>query len=157
TPAHHPQEVLMVRARRALVLLLCAAPIATVVAAAAPADSPLLGFAADRAAKQRELEAKLDAAIDPAQTAERVKVLSARPPHVGSRSDKENAERMAGWFKEWGYESSIEEFQVLFPTPKERHLELVAPTKFQASLAEDTIPEDSTSGQHAEQLPTYNA
>ena len=81
----------MVRARRALVLLLCAAAIATVVAAAAPADSPMLGFAADRAVKQRELEAKLDAAIDPAQIGEWIKVLSARPHHLGSPYDKENA------------------------------------------------------------------
>ncbi|HEV8240316.1 MAG TPA: transferrin receptor-like dimerization domain-containing protein [Thermoanaerobaculia bacterium] len=131
---------------------------AAIVGAAGPADAPpMLGFSGDRAAAERALEAKLDAAIDPAQIGEWIKVLSARPHHLGSPYDKENAERIAGWFREWGYDTSIEEFQVLFPTPKERRLELVAPTHFQASLAEDTIAEDSTSGQHAEQLPTYNA
>ena len=148
----------MVRARRALVLLLpCAAAIATPLAAATPTDSPLLGFSGDRAAKQRALEAKLDAAVDPAEIGEWIQVLSARPHHLGSPYDKENAERIAALFRSWGYETAIEEFQVLFPTPKERQLELVAPARFQASLAEDTVAEDSTSGQHGEQLPTYNA
>jgi N-acetylated-alpha-linked acidic dipeptidase len=46
---------------------------------------------------------------------------------------------------------------VLFPTPKTRLLEMVAPTRYQAKLQEPILPEDSTSGQTAEQLPTYNA
>src|SRR5262249_46539650 len=43
------------------------------------------------------------------------------------------------------------------PTPRERVLELVAPTRFRASLAETPLPQDPTSGQTAQQLPTYNA
>jgi N-acetylated-alpha-linked acidic dipeptidase len=46
---------------------------------------------------------------------------------------------------------------VLFPTPAERVLEMVAPTRFTASLTETALPEDATSGQTDEQLPTYNA
>src|SRR5581483_7028833 len=48
-------------------------------------------------------------------------------------------------------------FDVLFPTPAERVVELVAPTRFTAKLQEPTVPADPTSRQHAEQLPTYNA
>ncbi|MGE5323624.1 MAG: M28 family metallopeptidase, partial [Actinomycetota bacterium] len=48
-------------------------------------------------------------------------------------------------------------FNVLFPTPKERVLELVAPTKYVAKLQEPPIPVDPTSSQTSEQLPTYNA
>ncbi|HEX7200116.1 MAG TPA: PA domain-containing protein, partial [Dongiaceae bacterium] len=44
-----------------------------------------------------------------------------------------------------------------FPTPKERLVEMVAPSRFTAVMAEPQIPEDSTSGQQSEQLPTYNA
>ncbi len=36
-------------------------------------------------------------------------------------------------------------------------MELVEPTKFVAKLQELTVAQDPTSGQHAEQLPTYNA
>src|SRR5262249_15427518 len=54
--------------------------------------------------------------------------LSARPHHVGSPYDKDNAEWMLARFKEWGWDAEIETFSVLFPTPKERVLELVEPT-----------------------------
>ena len=60
-------------------------------------------------------------------------------------------------FKSWGLDAEIETFYVLFPTPKDRELELVEPTTFKAKLQEPPVPEDPTSNQQAEQLPTYNA
>ena len=83
--------------------------------------------------------------------------LSARPHHVGSAYDKNNAEWILAKFKEWGWDAEIERFDVLFPTPKERRLELVEPTKFTAKLEEPTVSIDPTSGQKTEQLPSYNA
>jgi N-acetylated-alpha-linked acidic dipeptidase len=83
--------------------------------------------------------------------------LSARPHHVGSPYGKENAEWMLAKFKEWGWDASLEVFDVLFPTPKERLLELVAPAKFVAKLEEPAVPIDPTSNQKSEQLPGYNA
>ena len=83
--------------------------------------------------------------------------LAARPHHVGSPYDKDNAEWMLAKFKEWGLDASIESFDVLFPTPKVRVVELVEPTKFTAKLQEPALPVDPTSNQQAEQLPTYNA
>ena len=86
-----------------------------------------------------------------------MKKLSARPHHVGSAYDKENAEWILSKFTEWGLDAHIETFDVLFPTPKERAVELVAPTKFTAKLREPGLPDDPTSNQSDEQLPTYNA
>jgi N-acetylated-alpha-linked acidic dipeptidase len=83
--------------------------------------------------------------------------LSARPHHVGSPYTKDNAEWMLAKFKEWGWDATIERFDVLFPTPKERVLELVEPTKFTAKLDEPVVSVDPTSGQKSEQLPSYNA
>lgn len=83
--------------------------------------------------------------------------LSARPHHLGSAYDKDNAEWMLAKFKEWGLDAHIETFDVLFPTPKDRAVELVAPTTFTAKLQEPTESVDPTSNQHSEQLPTYNA
>jgi N-acetylated-alpha-linked acidic dipeptidase len=83
--------------------------------------------------------------------------LSARPHHVGSPYAKDNAEWMLARFREWGWDASIERFDVLFPTPKERVLELVEPTKFTAKLDEPVVSVDPTSGQKSEQLPSYNA
>lgn len=83
--------------------------------------------------------------------------LTARPHHLGSLYDKENAEWMLDLFKSWGLDAKIETFEVLFPTPKERIVELVAPTNYKAKLQEPTVSVDPTSNQHNEQLPTYNA
>lgn len=87
---------------------------------------------------------------------EYMRVLSADPHHVGSAADKRNAEWMRDQFKGWGLDTKIEEFDVLFPTPKERALELVMPEKYVAKLKEPVLSEDSDSSDE-NQLPTYNA
>jgi len=83
--------------------------------------------------------------------------MSAHPHHVGSPYDKDNAEWLRAQFESFGWNATIETFSVLFPTPKERVLELVAPTRFTAKLQEPPVAVDPTSNQTAEQLPTYNA
>jgi N-acetylated-alpha-linked acidic dipeptidase len=148
----------MKRARRALL----AASFALALAAAAlalPMGAPdvLLGFDADRSAAQRALEARFDADLDPRQMRDWMRRLSARPHPVGSPFGKEVAEFVAAQFRSWGYETRIETFHVLFPTPVTRELALVAPTRFVASLAEPPLAQDDTSGQTGEQLPIYNA
>ena len=94
---------------------------------------------------------------DPSILRDSMQRLSARPHHVGSPYDKENAEWMLAKFKEWGFDAQIETFDVLFPTPKERQVELIEPTHFVAKLQEPPLSVDPTSQQTAEQLPTYNA
>jgi N-acetylated-alpha-linked acidic dipeptidase len=76
---------------------------------------------------------------------------------LARRYDKENAEFMLSLFKSWGYDAQIEQFDVLFPTPKTRLVEMTAPEKFVLKLNEPELKEDATSGQQNEQLPTYNA
>ncbi len=83
--------------------------------------------------------------------------MSARPHHVGSPYDKDNAEWLLARFKEFGWDAEIETFSVLFPTPKERVLELLEPTQFTAKLEESALAIDPTSDQKSEQLPVYNA
>ncbi|MEA2600435.1 MAG: N-acetylated-alpha-linked acidic dipeptidase [Acidobacteriota bacterium] len=143
--------------RRHLLIPALALAFAGQVAAGVPSSEPILGFSNERASEQRALEARLDAALNAANLRQWMQRLSAHPHHVGSPWGKENAEFMAGLFRSWGYQTQIEQFKVLFPTPKVRLLEMTAPTPFKASLAEPGIPEDSTSGQTAEQLPLYNA
>lgn len=87
---------------------------------------------------------------------EYMRVLSAEPHHLGSAQDKKNAEWMRDKLKSWGLEARLEEYDVLFPTPKERVLEMIAPEKFVAQLKEPGIAEDPDSTD-ANQLPTYNA
>src|SRR5437763_4700182 len=83
--------------------------------------------------------------------------ICARPHHVGSAYDQDNAEWILAKFKSFGLDAHIETFDVLFPTPIDRVVELVAPTRFVAKLQEPAIPGDSTSAQQREQLPSYNA
>ena len=100
---------------------------------------------------------KFRAIPDPANMREDMRLLSARPRHVGSPYDKQNAEWILARFKEWGFDAHIETFNVLFPTPKVRLLEMIEPTKFTAKLEEPALAVDPTSNQKSEQLPTYNA
>src|SRR6476660_10353543 len=120
-------------------------------------ERPLMGFTADDSQQQRALEARFDAALKADNLRDWMKRLSARPHHVGSAYDKDNAEFIAGLLRSWGYDTNIEEFQVLFPTPKTRLVEMTAPKKFTLKRNEPTLKEDVTSGQQDEQLPTYNA
>ena len=64
---------------------------------------------------------------------------------------------MRDLFKSWGYDAEIASYKILFPTPKVRVLEMTAPTKFTATLAEPALKEDGTSNLISEQLPVYNA
>src|ERR1035441_1084979 len=116
----------------------------------------LAGFAPSSSQTEHDWEAKFRAIPDPANLREYMRRLSARPHHVGSPYDKDNAEWILAHFKEWGLDAHIERFDVLFPTPKVRVLEMLAPTKFTAKLEEPALAVDPTSNQKAEQLPTYN-
>src|ERR1700761_4628427 len=106
--------------RRTLFCLALCASIAT------PADLPVLrGFSAGASQTEHDWEGKYRALPDPAAMRAYMQRLSARPHHVGSPYDKENAEWILSKFKEWGLDAKIESFDVLFPTPKERLVELV--------------------------------
>ena len=120
-------------------------------------EATLAGYSPRSSQTEREWEVKFRAIPDPANLREDMQRLSARPHHVGSAYDKDNAEWILARFREWGLDAHIETFNVLFPTPKLRVLEMVEPTKFTAKLEEPALAVDPTSNQKAEQLPTYNA
>ena len=67
--------------------------------------------------------------------------LSAQPHNVGTRhTTKTTREWLAAKFKEFGLDTHIETFEVLYPTPKERAVELVAGgPKFVAKLQEPPV------------------
>jgi N-acetylated-alpha-linked acidic dipeptidase len=131
--------------------------VATVGAPVDPADrpgAPPLGFSAASAATELALEKRFQAIPDPERMRASMQRLSAHPHHVGSPYDKDNAEWILGQYRQYGWDAHIETFQVLFPTPRLRLLEM---GKFHATLREPPVAVDPTSGQQAEELPTYNA
>src|SRR5579884_2490322 len=110
-------------------------------------SSYLLGYSSQNSAKEKQWEQKFRDGIIADNIRENMRRLSAHPHHVGSPYDKDNAEWILSKFKEWGFDAHIETFQVLFPTPKERSLELLEPQKFTAKLQEPVLTLDPTSGQ----------
>jgi N-acetylated-alpha-linked acidic dipeptidase len=120
-------------------------------------NSNLAGYSTASSKIEREWEQKLRDGIVADNLRQSMQRLTARPHHVGSPYDKDNAEWILAKFKDWGFDAHIETFNVLFPTPKERVVELVEPTKFKAKLQEPPLAVDPTSNQTSEQLPTYNA
>ena len=143
--------------RYALIILAMLTLVVWSVPAQQPTPATLAGFSAVTSKIEQEWEQKFRALPSPDNLRDDMKLLSAHPHHVGSIYDKNNAEWIASKFKEWGWDTHMETFEVLFPTPKERVVELVAPTHVIAKLYEPAFPEDPTSSQQSEQLPSYNA
>ncbi|MEO6806053.1 MAG: transferrin receptor-like dimerization domain-containing protein [Edaphobacter sp.] len=117
----------------------------------------LRGYTPEHAAAEVQWEQKFREMPDPARVRETMRRMSARPHHVGSPYDKDNAEWLVAQLKSYGLDAKIEQFDALFPTPKSRKLELLGPEKFEATLQEPVVKVDPTSDQQKEQLPTYNA
>jgi len=147
-------------------VVLAGISLAPIRAHVAADDAPLYGYSAESSRMERQWEEKLRAIPSTENLRAYMQRLSARPHHVGSPYDKDNAEWIAAKFKEFGLETHIESYDVLFPTPKERQVELLdcsgangtdCQAKFTAKLEEPGLPEDPTSNQKSEQLPTFNA
>jgi PA domain. len=115
------------------------------------------GFTTESSKIERDWESKFKSIPDPSRMRESMRRLSAHPHHVGSAYDKTNAEWLRDQFKSYGWQAEIENFDVLFPTPKERVVEMLSPTVFKADLNEKKLAVDPTSGQIDEQLPPYVA
>jgi N-acetylated-alpha-linked acidic dipeptidase len=150
----------IVTVSRALSTLFAAAAglgIAGTVAADAPAGAnDILGFSGSGTAAELQLEQRFDAALSAADLRDWMQQMASAPNHVGSPHDKANAEFQLAKFREWGWDASIETFSVLYPTPREVSVELVAPAHFKAKLSEGPIAGDATSTQTKDELPPYN-
>ena len=145
-------------------VILCLIAISQLLAAQSPQETAahekpanLLGYSSQTSQEEKQWEQKFRDGIVPEHIRENMQRLSARPHNVGSPYQKDDAQWILSKFKEWGFDAHIETFNVLFPTPKERVLELIEPTKFTAELQEPALSVDPTSNQTSEQLPTYNA
>ena len=133
-----------------MALLLCTG------GAARAQDKKLTGYTGNAATQQLELENRFDKQLSSSHIGETIKALSSQPHHIGSARGKAVAEDILQRFKSYGWDAEIVTYQVLFPTPKERLVELTGSTTYKALLKEPALKEDATSGQEG-QLPTYNA
>ncbi|MEC7784323.1 MAG: transferrin receptor-like dimerization domain-containing protein [Bacteroidota bacterium] len=115
------------------------------------------GFTTKSTQDQLALETQFDAKLKKENLDEWMQFMAAEPHYVGTEYGKKNAEWMKDQFESWGYDVEIDEYQVLFPYPKLRLLELTAPTAFKAALAPEPIAEDKYTQQGEALLPSYNA
>ena len=116
----------------------------------------ITGFSPNNAAIQFQTERAFDLALNAAHIGATIKQLSSKPHNLGSAGSKEVADTILNRYKSYGFDAHIETFTVLFPTPKTRLLEMIAPKNYKALLKEPALKEDATSDQE-NQLPTYNA
>jgi N-acetylated-alpha-linked acidic dipeptidase len=126
------------------------------LAAEAHAAQPMFGVGPEAAARQRDIEARFDASLDPAEQRAWLKEFSSAPNHIGSPHNKANAEAMLRLYKSWGWDARIESFQVLYPTPVEVLLEMTGPTRMAARLREDNLVAGPEAEALAGALPAYN-
>jgi len=116
----------------------------------------ITGFSTQSATKQFALEQQFDAALSAANIGNTIKDLASKPHALGSPGSRAVADNIYNRFKSYGFDVRLEEYKVLFPTPKTRVLEITGSTTYKALLKEPALKEDATSGQE-DQLPTYNA
>ncbi|MFL3026058.1 MAG: hypothetical protein ACJZZ8_01080, partial [Candidatus Neomarinimicrobiota bacterium] len=83
---------------------------------------------------QLELESQFDKVLNAQNLDKWMKHMSSKPHHVGSPWSKQNAEYIANKFKEWGYDTEIETFEVLVPFPTIRKLKMIAPNQVDLKL-----------------------
>ncbi len=116
----------------------------------------LISLGTASAQDQKQLESSFDSHLSTENIGKTIKELTLKPHYLGSPASKEVAENLLAKFKSYGWDAELAVYNVLFPTPKVRLLEMTAPSKFKALLKEPAYKEDATSG-HPDQLPTYNA
>ena len=116
----------------------------------------LISLGTASAQDQKQLESSFDSHLSTENIGKTIKELTLKPHYLGSPASKEVAENLLAKFKSYGWDAELAVYNVLFPTPKVRLLEMTAPTKFKALLKEPAYKEDATSG-HPDQLPSYNA
>ena len=119
----------------------------------ANAQTNLLGFKSSE--NQIKNEKYFDAQLSAIRAGENIKLLSSVPHHVGSAGGKFVADEIVKVFKTAGWDTKIETYQLMFPIPITRTLEMSGATNYKAKLKETPLKEDATSNQ-ADQLPTYN-
>ena len=118
-------------------------------------DESIPGFTEAGAQAQRDLEAEFDSHLDASELRAWMHDLAGEPHHVGSSHGKRNVETLKRLFTEWGYDTEIASYEVLFPTPITRRLEMIEPHAFTASLVERSVAGDKSS-ESPDVLPPYN-
>ncbi|PIB25302.1 transferrin receptor-like dimerization domain-containing protein [Maribacter sp. 4G9] len=121
------------------------------------AQNSIIGFTPESAIEQTKLETAFESKLDASNLDKWMQKMAAEPHWVGTKFGEENAKWMRYQFKSWGYDAKIETYQILFPYPIERVLELTGPTQYKAKLTAVPVEGDPFTAQGDALLPSYNA
>lgn len=117
-------------------------------------EEPKAASLSERA--EPEIEQLFQSRLDPARIREHLRAMSARPHHTGSDGAREVAEYVAGRFRSWGFETTIETYYALVSLPRENVVELLEPRRYRATPLEPFIP-GYTPEHVADSLPPFAA
>lgn len=121
------------------------------------AQESIIGFTPENIKDQIQLESAFESKLKASNLDDWMQRLAAEPHWVGTKYGEENAKWIQKQFKSWDYDAKIETYQVLFPYPTERVLELTAPTQYTAKLTAVPVDGDPFTAQGDALLPSYNA
>ncbi|HVO61360.1 MAG TPA: serine hydrolase [Terriglobales bacterium] len=112
-------------------------------ASASWAQSPISGFTASSAARENEIEQKFKAIPDPQEERRQHRIFTAEPHLAGSKRNNDLANYVADEWRKQGLEDVVlRRYDVYATEPKSTFLEMVAPTRYRASLREEPYEVD---------------
>jgi N-acetylated-alpha-linked acidic dipeptidase len=153
-PLHHFYSKVVLNPLSVLVILILGVFLKSLIYA----DSDIVGYSPEAASKLKSLEARYDALLEADNLRDWMQRMTDRPHHAGSPKTKENAEYIAGLFRSWGYDTTIETYHVLYPTPNLRKLHQLKPIPIELSLKEEIVESDSAAQALLQEgLPPFNA
>src|SRR4051794_23062721 len=116
---------------------------AGVFLAAAPPPSTVYGFTPRSSAAERRLEYRFLTIPSPTRVREAHAWLTAEPHVAGSPRDRVLAEWVRDRWREYGLEQvEIVEHEVLLPYAVEAQVEMLAPSRWRATMKEDAVEGD---------------
>ena len=117
--------------------------LATLAACDLASVPPIRGFSRAAAGDELALEAELASRLSRDSTAAYFRTFTDEPHPAGSERNRELAEFVAARYRAAGLEEvRVHRYDVLLPWPREIRVEMVAPTRYVASLREDAYPQD---------------
>lgn len=128
--------------------------LALAVGSSASAQQSLVGFSAQSAARERDVERDAIERPSPTNAAEYSRQLS-RETHVsGTPAQARTRDYVIRLMKSWGLDTDVRAYDVWMPHPTSVHVWRLAPEARELALAEPPVPGDPTSS--AWQYPTVN-
>jgi N-acetylated-alpha-linked acidic dipeptidase len=105
--------------------------------------TPIRGFSAANARRERADETLLAARLNRDSTGAAFRVLTAEPHPAGSARNKYLADWVAEKYRAYGLEDvKLHRYDVYLPWPTEVSVTMVAPTRYEATLREDVVAAD---------------